>query len=335
MIHTVELRTKSSEKAAFDRLQNTALCYRFPGITFTPYREGKDELAQYKVKAKINLVQTIEPQNYLGIYTGQHTDRILDAINQAFEEIGLPPVELWGISQIHFTVDVLTPYVAEYIKILAKGNHKHEPTHTENGLYIQYSERGVTVNFYNKAEQQRAKYGDAAAEQARDILRLEIECGYDKLTTLFSSYPVSRDLRSFLLVNDGNHIIEMVQNTVKKELLYIVTNNCDYISKRAALKRVRASKKQAHIKKQLVDLLQQINAEDTTSIRHIRECLWSGSEADKRKFRRRLDDFYSLGINPICVPPGLDIKRLESLEQLYLEALTAEYTAATENQNSQ
>lgn len=323
MIHTVELRTKSSDKSTFDRLQNTALCYRFPGITFTPYREGKDELAQYKVKAKINLVQTIEPQNYLGIYTGQHTDRILDAINQAFEEIGLPTVEHWGISQIHFTVDVHTPYVADYIKILAKGNHKHEPTHTENGLYIPYSERGITVNFYSKAEQQRERYGDEAAEQASGILRLEIECKYDKLTTLFSRCPVARDLRSFLLVNDGSHIIEMVQDTVKKELLQIVVNNCDYISKRTAIKRVKDSKKQAHIKKQLVDLLRQFN-EEGSSIRLVRTSLWEGSEADKRKFRRRLDDFYSLGINPICVPSGLPVKHLESLEQLYLDALQME-----------
>lgn len=323
MIHTVELRTKSSEKSAFYRLQNTALCYRFPGITFTPYLEGTGELAQHKVKVKINLIQTIEPQNYLGIYIGQHTNRILDAINQAFEEIGLPTVEHWGISQIHFTVDVRTPYVAEYMKILARGNHKHEPTHTENGLYIPYSERGITVNFYSKAEQQRERYGDEAAEQASGILRLEIECKYDKLKTLFSKCSVSRDLRSFLLVNDGSHIVDMIQDTVKKELIQIVTNNCDYISKRAAMKRVRDSKKQAPVKKQLLDLLRQINEEDS-SIRLVRTSLWEGSEADKRTFRRRLADFYSLGINPICVPPGLDVKRLESLEQLYLDALQIE-----------
>jgi hypothetical protein len=323
MIHTVELRTKSSEKAAFNRLRNTALCYQFPGITFTPYREGKDELAQYKVTAKINLIQTIEPRNYLGIYTGRHTERILDAINQAFGEVGLPPVDQWGISQIHFTVDVRTPYVAEYMKILAKGNHKHEPTHTENGLYIPYSERGITVNFYDKAEQQRAKYGDEAAEQARDILRLEIECKYDKLTTLFSKCPVARDLRSFLLVDGGSHILDMVRDTVEKELLQIVTNNCDHISQRAALARVRDSKKQANIKKQLAEILREINAEGS-SISIAKNSLCGGVEAAEKKFRRRIRDLYSLGINPICVPPGLAVKRLESLEQLYLDALIAE-----------
>ena len=331
MIHTVELRTKSSDKVTYDKLQNKALCYRFPGITFTPYREGTDEKAQYKVTAKINLIQTIEPKNYLGIYTGEHTERILEAINDAFAEIGLPSVEQWGISQVHFTIDVHTPYVAQYIQILAKGNHKYEPTHTKNGLYIPYSDRGITVNFYDKSEQQRAKYGDEAAEQARGILRLEIECRYDKVSTLLSNCTIARDFRSLLLVNDGSHLIKMVRDTVEKELLQIVVNNCDHISKRSAIKRVRDSGKQAHIKKELETLLREINKEDGT-IRLAKESLYGGSDGSRKKFLRRLAAFYDLGINPICTSPGLGRRSLESLYQLYLDALEEEYKKSNQDE---
>ena len=169
MIHTIELRQKSSDFNVFLKLENNpALKTKYPGITFITKQTGnKPGKKQYKVNVKINLSRTTDPGNYLRIYQGQQPEEIIDTINQVFSELDLPPVQAWTLYQVHFTVDIKTPYVSEYLDVLSHGNHKMKPAYTRDGsLWLPYSSRTVTVNFYSKEEEQR-QHGEEAAAKAR------------------------------------------------------------------------------------------------------------------------------------------------------------------------
>lgn len=324
MIHTVELRSKSSDFQSYLKLQNNRdLCHKYPGITITPWLIGTEEgKKQYKLKAKINLRRTIEPDNPLGIYSGQNAALILDAINQAFTELDLPTVTAWTLSRVDFTIDIKTQHLSQYLDILAHGDHKNRPLHKDNGLYIPYSSRGITVNFYSKAAEQEARDRDAA-EQARDILRLEVECHDKKLMTMFSEAKLSRDLASLLMVDGGSPLIQMVNNTVGKELIKI-TGLCDHISKAAAIARIKETHGlQNRTKSQLVQLLDRINRKNG-SVSISRERWPEAAGVTQRAFADRMNAFFRMGINPICLPSDSPVEPLESLYQLYLTALLEE-----------
>lgn len=334
MIHTLELRRKCSDYAVFMKLQNNpALKTKYPGIEFITHRIGTEPgKQQYKVNVKINLSRTADPGNYLRIYQGQNPGKIIDTINQAFSDLELPPVQSWTLYQVHFTVDIQTPYVSEYLDILSHGNHKTKPIYTRDGsLWIPYSSRTVTVNFYSKEAEQR-KHGEEAAARARNILRLEVECKDKKLEYLFSKLKLHRDLVSMLLADNGGYIFDMVNDTVQKELLAIIGNDCDHVKKDAAIAKVEESKgrRQTKTHANLLHLIDLVNRKNG-SIRTARENWQRTTRGSTTAFKARLAELYRIGVNPICVPSGSSQERLESLYQLYLEALANEYVTATEN----
>lgn len=326
MIHTVELRSKSSDFQSFLKFQNNRdLCHRYPGITIIPWLIGTEkEKKQYKLKAKINLSRTIDPENTLGIYSGQNAALILETINQVFSELELPTVTAWTLSRVDFTIDIRTQYVSQYLDILAHGDHKNKPMYSANGLYIPYSDRGITVNFYSKEAEQQARNSDAA-EQARDVLRLEVECHDKKLITMFSGSHISRDLVSLLMVDGGSPLIQMVNDTVGKELIKI-SGECDHISKAAAIARITESTGlQNRTKQHLVEILDRVNRKNG-SIRLARERWTKDAGVSKRTFTERMGVLYRMGINPVCAPSDSPVEPLESLYQLYLTALLEECT---------
>ena len=337
MIHTIELRQKSSDFNVFLKLENNpALKTKYPGITFITKQTGnKPGKKQYKVNVKINLSRTTDPGNYLRIYQGQQPEEIIDTINQVFSELDLPPVQAWTLYQVHFTVDIKTPYVSEYLDVLSHGNHKMKPAYTRDGsLWLPYSSRTVTVNFYSKEEEQR-QHGEEAAAKARNILRLEVECKDKKLEYLFSKRKLHRDLVSMLLVDNGGYIFDMMNDTVQKELLAIIGNDCDHIKKDAAIAKVDASKgrRQKKTHRELLLLIDLVNRKNG-SIRTARENWKREARGSTTAFKARLEELYRIGVNPICLPSDSPLEHLESLYQLYLDALASEYETATENSQS-
>ena len=334
MIHTIELRRKSSDFDVFLKLENNpALKTKYPGITFITKQTGTEPgKKQYKVNVKINLSRTQEPGDYLRIYQGQKPEETIETINQAFAELELPPVQAWTLYQVHFTVDIETQYVSEYLDILSHGNHKTKPVHTRDGsLWLPYSSRTVTVNFYSKEAEQR-KHGEEAAAKARNILRLEVECKDKKLEYLFSKRKLHRDIASLLLVDGGENILDMVNDTVQKELLAIICNDCDHIKKDAAIAKVEASKgrRQKKTHRELLLLVDLVNRKNG-SIRTARENWKREARGSATAFKARLAELYRIGVNPICLPSDSPLERLESLYQLYLDALTKEYETAVQN----
>ena len=335
MIHTLELRRKSSDFAVFLKLENNpALKTKYPGITFITKQTGTEPgKKQYKVNVKINMNRTQEPGNYLRIYQGQKPKAIIDTINQVFAELELPPVQAWTLYQVHFTVDIHTPHVSEYLAILSHGNHKVKPAYTRDGsLWLPYSSRTTTINFYSKEEEQR-QHGEEAAAQARNILRLEVECKDKKLEYLFAQEQLHRDLVSLLLVDNGLRIFDMMNRTVWKELYDILgKNDCNHVKKDAAVAIVEAKRgnRQQRTHDNLLHLLDLINRKNG-SMRTARNSWQKVTGGSRTAFNARLQDLYRMGINPICLPSGSSQEHLESLCQLYLEAVAKEYETATKD----
>ena len=332
MIHTVEIRTKSSDYQSFLRFkENPNLCRSYPGIEIIPKREGKGKgQYQYKLSAKINLCRVIEPDNILGIYKGRNAALILDTINQAFSELGLPAVNFWKLSRVDFTVDIQTPYISEYLSILWHGEHKEKPEPVNDGLYIHYSDRGVTVNIYSKEAEQRARGREETAAQARNLLRIEVQCHDKKLATMFAKHTArpGLDLASLLTINQGDALIDMVHDTVGKELLYIV-GVCDYIRLDNALSKIEAIQgSQERVLFDLGKILAKINRKNG-SISKARASWCKATGKAERVFRSRLKLMLVNGINPICLPSDSPLDHLESLYQLFLDAFMEECSTET------
>ena len=333
MIHTVELTTKSSDFNSFLKFKNDKSLgygYKYPGIkTIKAERIGTEPgEKQYLLKAEINLSRVTDPDNILGIYKGQNAEQTLDAINQSFEEMGLFPVWAWNLSEVHMAIDIHTPYVKEYIQMLHHGKLKHDPQYQDGSLYIPYSPNGITVNFYDKEAQQRSK-GVEAAERARNKLRLEVQVKSKRLSTELknASGRPTKDLVSLLLANDGEHLWDMMNNTIYKELVYII-GDTDHVTKEAAIRKIRQSKgKQQRTLEQLADIVSRVNRKGN-SISSVQKSWCAATKRTTKTFQNRLDDLYRLNINPVCVPSDSSVTYLENLGQLYLTELAKEYTAA-------
>ena len=327
MLHTAEIHTKSSDYSSFEKLSIAKnLCYHYPGITLTPFSHGKGEgEMQYKIKAKITPSLTIDP-DYLKIYSGKNPGLILDTIDKAFYELELPPVSDWNLCRADFAVDIHTAYAKEYMKILSHGDHKRTPAYKDDSLSIEYSDRGITINFYDKSEEQRAKYGQLAAERAEGILRLEVQAEDKKLTTLFSRYDDNphRDLPTLLLLDYGDRLVDFVNETVGKELQKIIRLH-DHIPKEDAIRKIRTAKgKHNRVLEELEEILLSINRKGN-SIGTVRETWCKASGRSTQTFCNRLKEFDKLGINPILAPSKSPEKHFDNLYQLYLTELMNEY----------
>lgn len=174
------------------------------GITLWAYKLPRPGRTLYILMMRINFKRVIEQQDRVAVMTELETDVIENRCNELLAGLmgELPAFHEWKVNRIDYCINVHTPYVSKYIKLLQKSriparmkipvNAQRNRNPRRGSCYL-ISEKcdkrtgykgSYTINFYDKYEElkyQQLKNGnslitDELIEQGRGILRLEIQC---------------------------------------------------------------------------------------------------------------------------------------------------------------
>lgn len=177
----------------------------------------------------IMLLHDTQVHNFDDIY-GTARDLFLDEINVAINKLFPSPIldiRSFTVSKIDYCINVETPYVKEYIAFLSKA---FQMTNKESrvdyaaehdllgSIYVRTTSdynadqnKNYTLNFYNKAA--RLQYliangrhvNEADLILAENLLRLEVQCGYQMIKRQANKFCVSNtfgDLFDFRIAYD-------------------------------------------------------------------------------------------------------------------------------------
>lgn len=280
----------------------------------------------YVIDARVNPSKVIYRESSIDIYKPSDYSLFQDRFNQEIKSFNLPflpDLSGWKAHRIDFTYNLWTPYVKEYIRlfhkadlrgfIIKKDQHGHRSM-KPGSLYINNS--AVTLNFYDKAdEMQKAEGGTRHTpeeiQEAKDILRIEVQAGRDKLSNIKRKQEFTT-----------KQISEFMQQPEAAEdlvLMYAekVLGAATYRKKPAAVTLINKSKKHQKTKEQLIAALEAISKpyKRVDEVRQEQPDL----EIDKcKKILRSID------VNLVTLDKNTKVKELPSIPALLLEAIEEE-----------
>ena len=181
------------------------------GVKLRYYTESQ----LFTVNGKIlMLLHDTQVQNFDDIY-GAERDLFLNEVNDAINHLFPAPlldIRDFTVSKIDYCINVETPYVNEYVDFLSRAFQM-----TNKGTRVDYADdnslsgsvyvrtasdyksnlnKNYTLNFYNKADRLQhliangIRVSDADLILAENILRLEVQCGYQLIKRQTAKFHV-------------------------------------------------------------------------------------------------------------------------------------------------
>lgn len=281
---------------------------------------------QYVIDARVNPSKVIYRESAIDIYKPSDYEIFQQCFNEEIRSFNLPflpPLDGWKAHRIDFTYNIHTPYVKEYIRLMHKADlrgfsiKKDQYGHRSmkaGSLYINNS--AVTLNFYDKAdEMQKAEGGTRHTpeeiSQAKDILRIEVQAGRDKLSGIKRKQEfTSKQITEFM--KDPEAAEDLV-------LMYAsrVLGNATYRKKPAAITLINKSKKHQKTKEQLIAALEAVSK----PYKRVDEVRAACPELNIDKAKKILRD---LDINLVTLDKNSRVKELPSIPDLLKEAIEEE-----------
>lgn len=325
------------------------IAFKDYGITYIQARYiQKPQFTAVHVTCRLNFKRLIEQENRVLTYKESDHDAVMQVFNQIMLQVGLPSWVNWKVNRIDYCIDVKTDHVEDYIHLMQKGDIPHHQKlpynpvnkrreHKKGSVYLIARARdkrsnktgSVTVNFYDKYLQKLNEQvvtmtvTDAEVEQARNILRLEIQCFLPKISSLKNKYKLS-DTRLEQYLSDD------ICCTVIEDMLLKITRKGAYLRKSEALKAIDASSCQARTKIKLKALIKAV-ARQYQSVAKVRDMFISdGTVRDREAFSDLLRKLDKLDVNPVTIPDkkaitGLRLKEgLPNLYDLFFDAVQEE-----------
>ena len=319
MIHTAELITKikyndyhfllQQKNVKIDNFQNVYLhalnCIGITTIQAYPQKIENGYIFWCKIIINLNRVANSGKQTpFPFVVNDNNIYKLKENFSKFVKEL-LPHhsnIFYWSVQRIDYTIDIKTPNVKEYIKLLQRGDkppfykidnekqHKKEidKTHYPNG--VRYKNKSATINIYDKYEErkEKAKYKGELLEKCKDILRLEIQCFKRKTITLKRKFKNKENgLKIFL-------ISEEQQRKLFKYYLSHICGKANYYEYAKALKRIEESNLHDKTKKALKEIL--LAVAKTKSV-------WKTKLILKpQKYRNYFQKLEKLNINPATIP---------------------------------
>lgn len=280
----------------------------------------------YVIDARVNPSKVIYRESAVDIYKPSDYDIFQDRFNQEIRSFNLPflpDLSGWKAHRVDFTYNIHTPYVKEYIRLMHKADlrgftikmdqHGHRAM-KPGSLYINNS--AVTLNFYDKQdEMQKAEGGTRHTpeeiQEAKDILRIEVQAGRDKLSNIkrkqeFTSKQISEFMTSPEAAED------LVIGYV-----YKVLGGSTYRKKPAAITLINKSKKHQKTKEQLIAVINEVSQ----PYRRVDEVRAAHPELEIDKAKKILR---SMDVNLVTLDKNTKVKELPSIPSLLLDAIEKE-----------
>lgn len=280
----------------------------------------------YVIDARVNPSKVIYRESSIDIYKPSDYFLFNDRFNQEIKSFNLPflpPLEGWKAHRVDFTYNLRTPYVKEYIRLfhksdlrgftLKKDQHGHQSMKA-GSLYINNS--AVTLNFYDKADEMTKAQGGhrhtpEEIQEAKDILRIEVQAGRDKLSNIKRKQEFT-----------SKQISEFMSSPAAAEKLIIdyasrVLGDATYRKKPAAITLIKKSRKHQATKEQLIAVLDEISK----PYRRVDEVRAAHPELEIDKCKKILR---SMEINIVTLDKNAKVRELPSIPALLREAIEEE-----------
>lgn len=280
----------------------------------------------YVIDARVNPSKVIYREKSIDIYKPSDYSIFQDRFNQEIKSFNLPflpDLEGWKAHRVDFTYNLQTPHVKEYIRLFHKSDlrgftikrdqHGHRSMKA-GSLYINNS--AVTLNFYDKMdEMQKAEGGSRHTpeeiQEAKDILRIEVQAGRDKLSNIKRKQEFTTKQISEFMTSPGA-AEDLVISYAEK-----VLGRATYHKKPAAITLINHSKKQKKTKEQLIAVLDEISK----PYRRVDEVRGDHPELEIDKCKKILRD---MDINLITLDKNTKVRELPSIPALLREAIEEE-----------
>lgn len=318
--------------------------YTADGLTYLQARYvRKKGYEAVHVTCRLNFKRLIEQENRVLTYKESDHDAVVYAFNQIMMQVGLPSWNFWKVSRIDYCIDIKTDHVAEYIYLMQKGdipysqklpynpvNKRRE--HKRGSLYLIAKARdsrkkrtgSMTVNFYDKYQQKlheqeiTGTVTDAELDQAKDILRLEIQCFLPKINSIKDRYHLSdKTLKRYL---SDDICCDVIENMLLK-----ITHKGAYRRKSEALQIIDSSSYQTQTKLKLKAIIEAVSKQ-YQSVAKVRESFIADGTVKKDEFTRLIKKLDDLDVNPVTLGDkkavaGLNLKQgLPNLYDLFFDA---------------
>lgn len=280
----------------------------------------------YVIDARVNPSKVIYREKSIDIYKPSDYSIFQDRFNQEIKSFNLPflpPLDGWKAHRIDFTYNLRTPYVKDYIRLfhkadlrgftIKKDQHGHRAMKA-GSLYVNNS--AVTLNFYDKMdEMQKAEGGTRHTPeeifQAKDILRIEVQAGRDKLSGIKRKQEfTSKQISEFMTSPEAAE--KLVIDYATK-----VLGNDTYRKKPAAITIINHSKKQKRTKEQLIAALEAVSK----PYKRIDEVRQEHPDLEIDKCKKILR---SMDVNIVTLDKNTKVKELPSIPSLLLDAIEKE-----------
>ena len=204
-----------------------------------------DNYSSCRFIMRINPKRMIEQEDRIQVMNVCDTDEVFAAFEYYMALMGIPDMPNladWSAMRIDYCIDISTPYVQEYIRLLCKGSTPYyckDHEQMDGSLYLvsraDKKNRSITVNFYDKEAETKYKMGRddphvtmGVVEQARNILRLEIQCHKAKTDRIRKKYGLP-DKRFY------RYCSKKICDDVLTHYLQIVAKNATYQRRHIAL----------------------------------------------------------------------------------------------------
>ena len=289
---------------------------------------GTEQLSymMYVIDARVNPAKLIYREKSIDIYKPSDYSIFNDRFNQEIKSFNLPflpDLSGWKAHRIDFTYNISTPHVKEYIRLfhkadlrgftIKKDQHGHRAMKS-GSLYINNS--AVTLNFYDKQDEMTKAEGGTRhtpeeISQAKDILRIEVQAGRDKLSGIKRKQEFT-----------SKQITEFMQQPEAAEELVIdyatrVLGGATYRKKPAAVTIINHSKKHQKTKEQLIAALEAVSK----PYKRVDEVRGDHPELNIDKAKKILRD---MDINIVTLDKNSKVKELPSIPDLLREAIEEE-----------
>lgn len=357
MIHTATL-TYSPTKELFQsfihasgvrydpkRKQFMKDSFKSHGIVLFAFAVQNKTFYSYSFICRINFKRLIEIEDRIATFTESDTNAVAASFDALMAKISpdMPLFFDWKVNRIDYCVNVRTPNVAEYIRLLQKSDMPHyvhlpynkhrNYAYQKGSLYL--VGKSITVNIYDKQDQLRNEQKintditDSMVEQAQDILRIEVQCHSSRTNYLKLKYDMETKTIGYFLSDE-------ISTQVLLATLDRITRHADYQRRGTALLYINVSRFSERKKRQLRQLIADI-ARQHASIWKVRDKYESEGKMTRNTFNQCLRALKSMNVNAVTISDNRKLigktlsEGLPSLQDVLLDAIAHEIDTDADN----
>jgi len=229
---------------------------RKKGIIITLRTYCNDDYKYYFLQYRINPRRVMEHNNYIGLFNSKDTDIMLDKADKYLHSVNtnMPSVNYCKLNRIDFCCNIelsSQKEIYDYIKILQRGYYpnKYSPEtyYDKTAKRYKFAKETFTgtykdilsVTYYNKYKQLKENPYCQNTEDAKNILRAEIQCGKKKVKHLINKFGCT-SIKTFLNNSDriGEYVFSQYANKFygsgdfyKLDEIYNIIDNSEFKQK--------------------------------------------------------------------------------------------------------